>query len=366
MIVFSLGTRPSIIKMATVILEARQRKNLEYSIVHTGQHYDWEMSKSFFEELDLPEPDYLLGVKSGSHGIQTSKVIARFEKVLSKEKPLIVVVDGDTNSAMGSCIAASKLKIPIGHIEAGCRSFDKSMPEEINRIVIADLANIHFAPTKNCVSNLLREGIHKKEVFLTGHPLVDLLYGMRNKIDNASILKKNNLKHREFYCVTLHRDFNTDNKARLKEILKALAEISKYRLVVFPIHPRTKKMIRSFGLENFLANIMTMKPIGYLEMLSLIKNARVVLTDSGGIQQECPLLGTPCITLRENTEWIETLSDNMNQLVGASHRKIVNTTLKLDKKYDLLLARLRKHKNLFGNVGASERIVNIIANFVKN
>jgi UDP-N-acetylglucosamine 2-epimerase len=363
MMLFSLGTRPDIIKMAAVIEEAK-RRGVEFVLVHTGQHYDWEMSKSFFKELKLPDPDYNLGVRSGSHGEQTAKIIVRFEKVLTKEGPDIVVVDGDTNSAMGCSIAATKLKIPVGHVEAGCRSFDKTMPEEINRIIISDLAKVHFAPTRNCVSNLLSEGIEKKSIFLTGHPLVDLLEKLKPKI-GTKITNQYRISPRGFYVITLHRDFNTDNKDRLKEILVALREIATKKPVIFPIHPRTRKMIREFGLQSLLGNITTLEPVGYLEMLDLIKNARAVLTDSGGIQQEAAILGTPCMTLRENTEWIETLSSSSNVLVGASLKKITETTRRLDNKYEAALKNM-KNKHIFGKKGASKRIISLIVKSVNS
>lgn len=366
-IVISLGARPSIIKMARVISEARHRRNLESILVHTGQHYDWEMSASFFNELRLPDPDYDLNVRSGSHGRQTAKVIVGFENVLAKEKPDFVVVDGDTNSALGCAIASSKMKIPVGHVEAGCRSFDKTMPEEINRIIISHIASLHFAPTRNCVNNLRAEGIERKAIFLTGHPLVDLMLQLSDRIKRSKMMQEHSLHARGFYVVTLHRDFNTDNRDRLKAILQSVDKIAMSRPIIFPIHPRTGKNIFKFKLSSLLSRIIVSKPIGYLEMLGIMKNARAILTDSGGIQQEAAILGTPCITLRENTEWTETLMPMTNTLVGASARKIAAEVIKIEQAYSAGSDPKKTQRNIFGHQGASAMIIDTLSNqIVKN
>jgi len=353
-----LGTRPEIIKMQPIIKEIKQRDCSLLTLIHTGQHYDWNMSDSFIKELEIPEPNIFLNVRSGLHGYQTARIITRSERALKKEKPNIVLVEGDTNSALGTAIAASKLKINVGHVEAGCRSFDKIMPEEINRILIADLASLHFAPTETCVKNLLNEGIPRKQIHLTGHPIVDLLDQVRNKI-NENQIDKFGLKPREYYLVTAHREENVDDKARFQSILEALSVLAESAPVIFPMHPHTLKSAKKFRAEPYLSNLKVVNPVSYFEALSLIKSARIVLTDSGGIQQEGALLGTPCITLRTSTEWVETIEHGVNFL-AKSKEEIITTAKRLENEHDTITKRFVQAKNIFGKPHVAARIVDIL------
>jgi len=360
-----VGTRPEIIKMQPIVKELEKRKTeLKLLFIHTKQHYDWNMSGAFLNELLLPKPDIFLNVGPGSHGVQTARILARCEKVFKKEKPDLILVEGDTNSALGSALAAAKLGITVGHVEAGCRVFDRKMPEEINRVVITDLSTLHFAPTKTCVQNLLREGISKKRIYLTGHPLVDLLHEVKSKI-NQRFITKFDLKPKEYYFVTLHRAENVDSKIRLKEILTAFSELVKFMPIIFPIHPRTSKSIRKFRLEKYLKGIIITEPLKYLETLSLIKYAKLVLTDSGGVQQEATLLGTPCVTLRGSTEWIETVNYGVNFL-AKSQEKIISTCKWIEDKYDEIISKFSSMHDIFGKPYVSKRIVDIIVEQLNN
>ena len=357
-----VGTRPEIIKMQPIIKCVENRNDMELLFIHTGQHYDWNLSGRFIEELDLPQPNAFLNVKSGSHGAQTARIIIRCEKVLKKERPNFVLVEGDTNSALGAALATSKLKIPVGHVEAGCRSFDRNMPEEINRILIADLATLHFASTDTCVQNLINEGIAKEKIHLTGHPIVDLLYKVQNKI-NKNVLSIYGLEENQYYFVTTHREENIENPHILNDILDALSMLARSRPIIYPIHPHTLRSIRKFRLKKYLKNLIITGPLSYLETLSLIKYARIVLTDSGGIQQEAALLEIPCITLRNNTEWVETINYGINFL-ARSREEIIVTAKKLEEEFEYVKNRLKNTKNIFGEPNSASKIIDIVNNFV--
>jgi len=319
-IVSVVGARPQFIKCAPVSVELR--KEHEEILVHTGQHYDPEMSDIFFEDLSIPKPDYHLDVGSGSHGKQTAAILERVETVLLKEQPALVLVYGDTNSTLAGALAAAKLHIPVAHVEAGLRSFDRTMPEEINRVVTDHLSDLLLCPTRTAMDNLAKEGIIKG-VYLVGDVMVDALR------HNADIARKKSriitgmgLKEGDYYVATVHRPGNTDDRKHLTAIMEAFRESGK--TVVFPVHPRTKKYLLEYGLYDSLSeNIRCIEPLGYLDMLQLMKHAKKILTDSGGIQKEAYVLGIPCITMRENTEWIETLTGGWNVLVGADKQKIL-------------------------------------------
>jgi UDP-N-acetylglucosamine 2-epimerase (non-hydrolysing) len=295
--------------------------NFENIVIHTGQHYDYEMDGLFFEQLGIPEPDYNLGIKSNKQGEQTGKMLMAIEEILIKEKPDIVLIFGDTNSTVAGALATSKLHIPLAHVEAGLRSYDKTMPEEINRIIADRVSDILFCPSDVAINNLKKEGI-EKNVYLTGDVMYDSLLLSSDKIDD-SVLKKNNLEKDNYMLLTVHRQSNTDNKQNLKNIIEALLESEEK--IVFPLHPRTKKMIEKFNLLDMIknSNILVMKPVGFLEMLTLEKNANKIITDSGGIQKEAYFFNKPCITLRNNTEWTETVEDGWNVLVGSDKEKII-------------------------------------------
>lgn len=350
-----VGARPQFIKAAP--LSKKIRKYFKEILVHTGQHYDYGMSPLFFEELDLPEPDYNLGVGSGGHGEQTGKMLIGLERVLSKEKPELVLVYGDTNSTLAGALAAAKSCIPLAHVEAGLRSFNKKMPEEINRVLTDQVSDLLFCPTAAAVQNLKKEGI-TEGVFNTGDVMYDALLANRDVADRKSqILKTLNLRPKTYLFATTHRAENTDKKENLMSILEAFGESGE--TIVFPTHPRTKKAIGDWRLAiSKWLNIKLIDPVGYLDSLMLQKNAKKVLTDSGGVQKEAYMLNVPCITLRRETEWIETVKDGWNKLVGADKEQIIRAI-----KYFL---PKRPQHNYFGSGDASDKIIKILKNFERS
>ncbi len=321
-IVTIIGARPQFIKCAPLSRELR--KEHQEIIVHTGQHYDPEMSDIFFAELNIPPPNYNLGVGSGSHGKQTGEIMEKIENVLTEKKPDLVIVFGDTNSTLAGALAAAKLHIPVAHVEAGLRSFDRSMPEEINRIVTDHLSDLLFCPTQTSVNNLAREGI-TKGVHLVGDVMVDVLEYNRSIAENKSgILERLGLTESGYIVMTIHRPVNTDSRKNMENIISAIRKSSKR--TIFPVHPRTRKCLQEYGLWNNLPpNITITEPIGYLDMIRLISHAEKILTDSGGMQKEAYILGVPCITLRDTTEWVETLEGGWNVLAGADWERIITS-----------------------------------------
>jgi UDP-GlcNAc3NAcA epimerase len=322
-----VGTRPQFIKAAVVSRELR--KQHQEVLIHTGQHYDDNMSQLFFRELDIPEPDYNLGVGSGPHGAQTGKMLVRIERVLRREKPDWVLVYGDTNSTLAGALAAAKLHIPVAHVEAGLRSFNRRMPEELNRILVSHVSDLLFAPTETAMKNLEREGLIGR-AHLVGDVMEEALrYYLPIARRRSAILDQLQLEPKSYYLVTVHRAENTDSKQNLENILRALVQLD--HPVVFPLHPRTRKMIERFGLGRFLNadGIRYLDPVGYLEMLVLEENALTILTDSGGVQKEAYWLGVPCVTLREETEWVETVESGWNVLAGVEMERILAAILKV-------------------------------------
>ena len=315
-----VGARPQFIKCAPLSRELR--KVHQEILVHTGQHYDHDMSDVFFEELNIPKPDYNFGIGSGNHGEQTGKMLAEIEKVLIKEEPDIVLVYGDTNSTLAGALAAVKLHIRVAHVEAGLRSFDRSMPEEINRVLTDHISDILFCPSQTAVYNLSKEGI-TKGVHLVGDVMLDALeYNKKVAEKKSKIIEELGLEKKKYLVTTVHRPGNTDSIDNMKSIIEALGEIG--MPVVFPVHPRTKKCLQEYGLlKGMPGNVRLIKPLGYLDMLMLIANAKKILTDSGGIQKEAYMLKVPCVTLRENTEWVETLERGWNVLVGGNKSNII-------------------------------------------
>ena len=300
-----VGVRPQFIKASVVSRELRKRH--EEILIHTGQHYDYEMNQVFFEELGVPEPDYYLGVGSGSHGFQTGEMLKKIEEVLVNEKSDLVLTYGDTNSTLAGALAASKLHIKTAHVESGLRSFDRSMPEEINRILIDHCSDILFCPTKNAVENLKNEGI-KENVYLTGDVMVDSLLYNRETAEKSTILTDLGLRSKGYIVATIHRASNTDNKENLQNIVEALSELNE--TIVFPLHPRTENLLKEYGLYNKLkSSVILTQPLGFFEFIKLMGHAKMILTDSGGVQKEAYVLKVPCITLRENTEWVETVEE---------------------------------------------------------
>lgn len=320
-IVSLIGARPQFIKCAPVSREIR-KENTEI-LVHTGQHYAVEMSEIFFNELEIPRPDFNLEAGSGSHGIQTAKILEGVENVLQKEKPELVLVYGDTNSTLAGALAAAKLHIPVAHVEAGLRSFDRTMPEEINRVVTDHIADILFCPTGTAVKNLAAEGI-VTGVHLVGDVMADALaYSREQAQRNSRILDRLGLAGNAFCVLTVHRPGNTDNRQHMESIIRAAGGAD--MPVVFPVHPRTRGYLRDYGLLAAMPeNIILTDPVGYLDMIRLMAAASKILTDSGGMQKEAYMLGVPCITLRENTEWVETVQAGWNVLAGTDEQAILS------------------------------------------
>lgn len=345
-----IGVRPQFVKAS--VLSHELRKKHEEILIHTGQHYDYQMNKIFFDQLNIPKPDYHLNIGSGSHGYQTGEMLKKIEAVLIKEKPDLVLTYGDTNSTLAGALAASKLRIKTAHIESGLRSFDRSMPEEINRILTDHCSDILFCPTENAVKNLIRERIEEM-VYLTGDVMVDSLLRNREIAENKStILKDLGLKSKEYLVATIHRASNTDNEKSLKNIVDAFSELNE--TIIFPLHPRTENSLKTYGLYNQLkSSVLLTQPLGFFEFIKLMNHAKMILTDSGGVQKEAYVLKVPCVTLRENTEWIETIEDGWNLLVGSDKGKIVRRVREFRPS-------LETYGDKFGNGGASKNIVSII------
>jgi UDP-N-acetylglucosamine 2-epimerase (non-hydrolysing) len=348
-----VGTRPEIIKMAPVIRELENNR-VNHFILHTGQHYSYNLDRVFFEQLRLQDAKYNLEVGSGSHAEQTGRILIGVEKILETEKPDIVLVEGDTNSVFAGALAAVKLHISVGHVEAGLRSYDKQMPEEINRILTDHCSDYLFAPTPKAREILLSEGIPEEKIFITGNTIVDAVYqNLEIAGETGNFLNTLHLTPREYFLVTLHRQENVDNLARLTPILEGLDRVaSDFSLpVIYPIHPRSQKMITKFGLKP--QKIKLIEPTDFLGFLQLESNARLILTDSGGVQEEACILKVPCVTLRYNTERPETIDVGANVLAGASSDKILDCVKSM-------ISRENNWTNPFGDGKAGERIVKII------
>lgn len=321
-----VGARPNFMKIAPIHRLMLNSEKFQPRLVHTGQHYDAAMSKIFFDELGLPEPDAYLGVGSGSHAYQTAEVMKALEKIMFEEKPDLVLVVGDVNSTLAASIVAAKLCIPIAHVEAGLRSGDRTMPEEINRILTDSIADFLFITEKSGVENLKREGIPDEKIFLVGNVMIDSLCMHLKKADASIILEQLSVGERGYSLVTIHRPANVDNPENLQKILTAFNEIQKSIKIIFPIHPRTRKMIHTFGFQNQVDQMQNLKlidPVGYFDFIKLMEKSLFVLTDSGGIQEETTYLKIPCLTLRENTERPITIEVGSNMLVGMNPEIII-------------------------------------------
>lgn len=344
-----IGTRPNFIKVAPLVEEFKKYRKIKSILVHTGQHYDYEMSQVFFRDFNIPKPNYNLGVGSFSHACQMAKVIEKLERVVLKEKPDKIMVFGDVNSTLAGALVAAKLDIPVAHVEAGLRSYDKAMPEEINRLLTDHVSELLFCPTENAVKNLRKEGIKKGLAYNVGDIMYDALLGARNKIKKSKILKKLNLTPKSYILMTVHRASNTDNLENLKKIIIAVGKSREK--IIFPIHPRTRKQLKKIKLSKF-ENLEIIKPVSYLDMLALEKDAKKILTDSGGIQKEAYWLKVPCITLRKETEWIETVKDGWNILTGVNEAKILKAIKTFNPN--------KKQKNYFGKGDTAKKIIKII------
>lgn len=319
------GARPNFIKVAPLMWEVGRRAGVEAALVHTGQHYDRKMSELFFEELGIPEPDVNLGVGSGSHAVQTAEVMRRFEPVLLETHPDAVVVVGDVNSTIACALTAAKLGVPVAHVESGLRSFDRSMPEEINRVLTDAISDWLFVSEPSGMENLRREGVLTDRMHLVGNVMIDSLLACRDQAERSSILEDLGLSGRPYAVLTLHRPANVDDPAVLDGLMRAIGRIAEDLPIVFPAHPRTLAALE--GRSGSPPGLRLIEPLGYLDFLKLIAHARLVLTDSGGLQEETTVLGVPCLTLRENTERPATIDQGTNQLVGLNHERIVEAAL---------------------------------------
>ena len=362
-----LGTRPEIIKMASVMDEIEKRGH-ELLLIHTGQHYDKEMSENFFIDLKLPTPNYNIHVGSGSHGKQTGKMMEGIEEVLLDEKPDILLVQGDTNAVLAGALVASKLHIPVGHVEAGLRSFDETMPEEINRLAADICSKLYFVPTEESAVNLAMEGISRKRIFITGNTVVDACFRNleiskgRDKSEYDEGLADLDIDNMEnILTLTMHRAETVDDKERLTNIIEALEELDDMN-IIFPIHPRTKKTMENFGLFdrlNDLAHVHIIKPVGYLDFLLLISKSTIILTDSGGLQEEAITLDVPALTLRYNTERPETVTAGGNILVGSDKEVILENARRILDDEDFA-NKMKSAKNPYGMGNAAELMIEII------
>ena len=347
-VVTVVGARPEFIQIAPVSRALRARGHKEV-LVHTGQHYDVSMSERFFEELELPRPDHNLGVGSASHGAQTAAMLERMEKVLTEERPDWVLVFGDTNSTLAGALAAAKLHVPVGHVEAGLRSYDRAMPEEINRVAVDHLADLLFTPTETGLANLRKEGLESR-ARLTGDVMFDSIReNLPRSRQRSTVLKDLGLVGKPFHLATVHRASNTDDPARLRGILGALA--ASPIPVLFPVHPRTAKKAKDAGIEMG-GSLRPVEPLGYLDMIAALEGCSKVLTDSGGVQKQAYFLEKPCVTLRDTTEWVETVDLGWNVLVADDPAKIRDAMLHFKPS--------GKRAQPYGDGHAAERIVGLL------
>ena len=350
-----LGTRPEIIKLAPVIRECL-RTGTEFTLIHTGQHYSDSLDSVFFDRLELPDPDYNLGIGSGSHGEQTGKMLIEVERVLERESPDVVLVQGDTNSVLAGALATSKLDAKLGHVEAGLRSFDREMPEETNRVIADHVADYLFAPTEQSKENLQREGIPESRITVTGNTVVDALYRNREIARRKStVLSDHGLDGREYFLMTVHRAENVDEADRFRKILEGADRAAARHDVeiIYPIHPRARERLDRFGID-VPDRIRLVEPLDYLDFLQLEASASVILTDSGGVQEEACVLGVPCVTMRDSTERPETVTVGANRLSSCDPERIVRTVgemLRADVDWE----------NPFGDGTAGERILREVA-----
>lgn len=351
-----VGARPQFVKAAALSREFAKHEIIEEIIVHTGQHFDKNMSDVFFEEMEIPKPKYNLDINSVGHGAMTGRMLEGIENLLLKEKPDLLLVYGDTNSTIAGALAAKKLHIKVAHVEAGLRSFNMEMPEEINRILTDRISDYLFCPTETAVKNLQNEGYNNIdcEIINCGDVMQDAanFYALKSE-EKANVIKENNLEN--FILCTLHRAENTDNKERLTQIVKALNTINKQTKVVLPLHPRTRNIIKNLDIQ---LDVKTIDPVGYFDMIELLKNCKLVMTDSGGLQKEAFFFQKNCITLRDQTEWVELIKNNVNILAGANYDKIISSYQKmLQNNADFTI-------DLYGNGKACKNIADKLLTLV--
>ncbi len=356
-----VGARPNFMKIAPIITAMRkEKKYINYLTVHTGQHYDREMSQLFFKQLEIPKPDINLGVGSGSHAWQTAKIMRLFESIVVKYKPHYVLVVGDVNSTAACSLVAKKLGVKVIHVEAGLRSFDNSMPEEINRILTDRISDMLFTHSYDANLNLKKEGIPNKNIFMVGNVMIDTLLRHRSKAKHGKILSQLGLNKKDYFVITLHRPSNVDVRKNLKNIINTLIKISKFKKIIFPINPRTKKNLSKWRLLTITQKYTTLTPpLGYLDFLNLMANAQGVLTDSGGIQEETTILNVPCLTLRDNTERPITVEKGTNTITNLNEVKILREIKKI-----ISGRRKRTSAPPLWDGRSAERIIKIIKKYV--
>ncbi|MDY6915759.1 MAG: UDP-N-acetylglucosamine 2-epimerase (non-hydrolyzing) [Candidatus Cloacimonadota bacterium] len=346
-----IGARPQFIKAATVSRVVAKKDDIQEIIVHTGQHFDDNMSEIFFQQMQIPKPDYNLEINTLSHGAMTGRMLEKIETVLQKEKPDWVLVYGDTNSTIAGALAAKKLHIKVAHVEAGLRSFNLRMPEEVNRILTDRISDILFCPTKTAVDNLSKEGFEHLPAIIDkcGDVMYDaaLFYAKRSQKPNQELPP-------EFLLATCHRAENTDDPKRLEEIFSAFSNISKQTPIILPLHPRTRKILGKRNVEIDANNLLLIEPVGYLEMVWLLQNCQMVLTDSGGLQKEAYFFQKPCLTLRDETEWVELVEHGVNKICGASKQLIIKNYKQFSNQ------KIKFPKQLYGNGKAAERIISLL------
>ncbi|HLC60546.1 MAG TPA: UDP-N-acetylglucosamine 2-epimerase (non-hydrolyzing) [Candidatus Nanoarchaeia archaeon] len=353
-----VGTRPNFVKISALANEFLNHK-VNHVLVHTGQHYDKEMSKLFFDDLKLPKPDINLEVGSGTYSEQLGNIIIGLGKVLKDQRPDLVIVVGDVNSTFAGALVAKQLGIKVAHVESGLRSFDLAMPEEINRMLTDRISDMLFTTEESGNKNLINEGVDKKKIFFAGNVMIDTLLAHRKKSSRSDILNKLKLNKKEYCVLTLHRPSNVDSESGLRKILSIIEKLQDEIKIVFPVHPRTRKNIEAFGLNKkiySMKNLVVTEPLGYLDFLQLMDKSKLVLTDSGGIQDETTILGVPCITLRENTERPVTLEEGTNLLVSTDAAKVIKKSLEVINNKIKLKGRIPK----FWDGNAAKRIVKII------
>ena len=355
-----VGVRPNFVKLAA--LSDFLDNNYEHITIHTGQHYDFELSAAFFKCLKLPAPHYNLGVGSGAHGYQLGEMIKRIEEALLKEKPDLVIVYGDANSTLAGALAAVKLHFKVAHVEAGYRSYDKSMPEEINRLLTDQVSDLLFAPTKTTMDNLRKENI-QGNAYLTGDVMVDVLLSYKDVAEQKSkILSRLRVRPRSYVVVTFHRESNTEDKGRITRIVQALRSLLDEFTLIFPMHPRTKKALERFGLYDKLADsdgtLITL-PLNYLDFVKLEKNAEKIITDSGGVQKEAYVFGVPCITLRDTTGCIETVEEGWNRLADVDVQEVIESVRTFNPRSD-------SPRESLGKGDAATKISNLLATYLRS
>lgn len=351
-----MGTRPEAVKLDSLLKETISR-GIDFELIHTGQHYDWEMSMQYVRDLNLPEPDVFLSEKGGSMASSVGRIFIDTTEYLKKSIPKVIVVLGDTNSTLGVALAACKLGVSLVHIEAGCRSFDWSMPEEKNRVIVSDCADLSFAPTELCARNLKAENV-RGEVVMSGHPMVKTVHSIAEKMDDERTLKNFGVRHESYFLMTFHRVENVDDRSQLRRIIEVINSMDKK--VIFPVHPRTRRRLREFGLERKLKrgeNLLVTPSLPYRETLALVRNAFFVVTDSGGLQQESYILETPCITIRESTPWRELAEAGVTINLNPTREGFTEFFKTLDSAGRVMRTKFQNTGQIFGGNDVPEKIM---------